>query len=1049
MLGNETIAGPSSSGEVYKFFAFISYSHADEAFVKKLQDRIEAYRLPSSLHRLREGLPRKVHPLFRDATDLPPGQLTEEIRKKLAESKYLLVICSPGGARSEWVGREIEEFRRLGRHDRIIPVIIRGEVNARDAEGRPDPERECFPAPLLDEVRAGLDTQLLGVSVPHDGPRRAILKVIAKMLELDPDDLIARDQARQRRERLTRFSVAAALALILGLGGWYYWDYHREKVSFFADYVDQWGLPQGIFPLTEAETAGRSEYYRFLSQRRKLIEVRRLGPAGLPAPAPEFLDRPVNQRFLYEDQSGRLLEARHLDRNDNLQMRLVFSGDRQTAIDFKRANEENETLQAWLAAQTTSAAGGAFGDSGATRGQVQRWRVTRDAEGRPAKIEYKQLESTRPARDQDGVYGQELALDELGRVRKRLYLDAEGKNFTTPTGQAGRLYTYDGPDLVEIVNIDARGNPVLDDRRRVIVSRRFDERGREIERRSLNRDRALAPDEEGIAKRTWKYDDAGRPVEEAYFGPGDQPWRSPGGYASWRMGYEGDRAEQTFFGPDGRPTADIRGVARVDRKYDQRGHPLETAYYDLDGQPCPGPEGGHKVVNTFDSRGRIIEEAFFDGQGRPLAGAGGYARVTRTFTEFGALAEEAFWGPDGKPALNRDGYARLVNDYDDRGAAEAVTYYGVDGRRCLGRQGFSRLSIKTDTFGRPRTLAFFGVDDRPVESLLGYARSETTWNERNLITEVRFFDAEGRPTDPSGGQVAGLKYEYDDQGRHAATALIGLDGRVKAATERSKPEAVDFIPESGPVNIHPQMVDFGVFSGPVTAEVTLYNLTDAGVTLSRALSGQERLTAEYPGGRVVPPRGTAVLKISFEPPAEYSGRLDGEAFFLATSLPDQPVLVIPVLGQYNPDRPRPPAGGRPKAQVIPIIGYNPKGNPADPFDYSELVVEGANTTSTRADGGRDENTFDEQGRLSATQAFEADGRPGSHQTFTYGPEGRLVESTKSEPDGVRTVFKYDQAGAIVESAEIHPDGSRIVFTFKNGEVAETTRFKADGSVEEW
>ena len=1042
---------PSSAQDLdrtFKFFAFISYSHADEAFVKKLQDKIESYRLPSSLHKLKGGLPDKLHPLFRDATDLPPGQLSEEIRKKLAESKYLIVVCSPRSAESHWVAKEIEEFERLGRHDHIIPVIIDGEVNAVDQDGRPDQSRECFPAPLLEEVRQGLDRQLLGVSVPQDGPRRAILKVIAKMLELAPDDLIARDHIRERKRRLVWAAASFGLLLLAGLALFSYWDYQREKITYFADYVEEWGRPQGLFPLDPAEVAARSSCYRFTEQRRKLKEVAQVDSFGRPVqrPEPEYLDRPAFQTFVYEDHSGRLLEIKYLDHNRNPFMRLIFSGDQYTAIDFKRVNAENETLQAWLTAQTSSAATGRFGqaDPGAIRSQVQRWKVTRDESGRIVKILYKQLESEKPAQDQDGVFGQELSLDEYGRVVKRLYLDGQGRNFTTPAGLAGIAYSYDGADLAETANFDGRDRPVLDDRRQMIVSSVFDEYGRKVEQNSLDQNRILYPGGDGVARKTWRYDQSGRAVEENYFGIDGRPWVVADGYSGWKMVYDGLSRQKIFLGTDGVPVADRRGVARLLEISDDSGNVLETAYFDLDGRPVNGPGGFSRAVNRRDSKGRLIEESFFGPDGRPIAGDQGYARVTRDFNEFGAVTEEAFWGTDGGPALNRDGAARVVTEYDERGAAETVSYFGLDGRPAMIKQGYARLRFKTDVYGRPLTVAFYGPDDRPVNSVRGYARSEATWNDMNLMADIKFYDARGNLRDPSGGRTAGLKFEYDSEGRQTATAAIDPEGLVGPMIKRSEPTETDLIAESGSVAVQPNLADFGHFAGKASIELTLFNLTDQAVTLSRALSSQPYVQADYTGGRVLKARAATKLLITCDPPDDAGGRLDGSAVFIAIGLPDQIPLVIPVLGQYNAELLPADDDQMPPPVKIPIIAYSPEKGADDPFDYSSLIVDGDSADFVNPDGSRTTRSTNDQGRQTAMQDFDAMGGAEAIYEHSYDQEGRLIQSVKIETDGARTTFLYDEQGLIIKTTETKPDGSGTVFIFKDGEVSEVTSFDAEG-----
>lgn len=108
------------------YFAFISYSHKDEKQAKWLHKRLEHYRLPTNLNG-RDDLPKRIHPVFRDYNELKAGNLSEQIYDALRRSKYLIVICSPKAAQSEYVGKEIEYFKSLGRTDKIIPYIIEGK----------------------------------------------------------------------------------------------------------------------------------------------------------------------------------------------------------------------------------------------------------------------------------------------------------------------------------------------------------------------------------------------------------------------------------------------------------------------------------------------------------------------------------------------------------------------------------------------------------------------------------------------------------------------------------------------------------------------------------------------------------------------------------------------------------------------------------------------------------------------------------------------------------------------------------------------------------
>lgn len=200
----------------YSYFAFVSYRSSDEKWAKWLQEKIEGYRLPTTIQHEREDLPKKrLRPCFRYHTDIQPNELKSELRSKLEQSKYLLVICSPRSAKSQWVGAEIDTFVELGRRDRIIPIIVDGVPYSGD------PETECFNPSLLkhfphsDDINE--DKEILGVNIHEEGGgsaymkrERAVMMVVSRMLNVNFDRL----WQRQKR-RLIRRAVFSTIGTIL------------------------------------------------------------------------------------------------------------------------------------------------------------------------------------------------------------------------------------------------------------------------------------------------------------------------------------------------------------------------------------------------------------------------------------------------------------------------------------------------------------------------------------------------------------------------------------------------------------------------------------------------------------------------------------------------------------------------------------------------------------------------------------------------------------------------------------------------------------------
>ena len=85
----------------YRYDAFVSYSHDDRATVDWLTRVLRRTWVPGRLP------PR----LFVDRDQMKAGGLTEELKRALADSRFLIVCTSPSvAARPRWIDLEIDEF---------------------------------------------------------------------------------------------------------------------------------------------------------------------------------------------------------------------------------------------------------------------------------------------------------------------------------------------------------------------------------------------------------------------------------------------------------------------------------------------------------------------------------------------------------------------------------------------------------------------------------------------------------------------------------------------------------------------------------------------------------------------------------------------------------------------------------------------------------------------------------------------------------------------------------------------------------------------------
>jgi tetratricopeptide (TPR) repeat protein len=203
----------------HSYKAFISYSHTDHKRAGWLHRALESYRVPKHLVGTETGLgpvPARLTPVFRDRDELAvSADLTDRIREALIASECLIVICSPAAARSTWVNREIEEFKKLGRSERVLCLIVEGEPSL------PGSDDDCYPPAL--RQRYDQDGKLLDGSAEPiaadlrksgDGRSLALSKIIAGMIGVGLDDLRRRELQRRQQRML---AITASSVLVAGV----------------------------------------------------------------------------------------------------------------------------------------------------------------------------------------------------------------------------------------------------------------------------------------------------------------------------------------------------------------------------------------------------------------------------------------------------------------------------------------------------------------------------------------------------------------------------------------------------------------------------------------------------------------------------------------------------------------------------------------------------------------------------------------------------------------------------------------------------------------
>jgi len=723
----------------FDYYAFISYNREDEKWAKWLQNKLENYKLPAVIRKENADLPKEIRPIFRDKTGMEAGVIVDTVQEKLKRSQYLIVICSPKAAQSNWVGTEINAFIEMGRSNRIIPFIVDGVPNSNDS-------RECFHPHIKEKI-----PEPLGINIKEIGKQEAFVKTAAKLLNLRFEALWDRFRIARRKQRL----IAAAIGLLFLAGlGWIY-NYFYPPKEYYADYVDKKGIPEGIIKLTKAQVKKRNAHYRFEKSKRKLRRVVYANSAGTPVEHKhiEYADRPSILEIKYDEDNSlsktilknakrKTIAAYSWDKNDynTIYIRTDEFRESDALLDTSYMSNYYKAAEVIRVASITK--------PGRPNAVIKRFNLTRDDKDYIIRREFKRSNDDYDdvgASNVDGVWGFKYDIDKLGRPEKIWYLGPNGENSPDKNGVMGKEYEYDrygnihivtyfGEDEKPVVNEMSWSTAIFeaDDTNENITSEYYlDDYGEPCS--SIL----------GYAKINYKYDDArGNITKVAFF---DLDGKLTGRYETWEalIRYEYDKQ-----GNIKREAAfDDGGNQLYNHKYEynRQGNIIEKIYFDNDGNP------DMKTTYKYE-QGNIIEENYSYYDGNP-----GFKTIYKY--EQGNKTEEIFYYSDGRKDIFK---------FDEQGNMTEDTYFDIDGRFRLHEYGYSKGTYFYNRQGNTTDEAFFDTDGNLcLNKFWGFAKAEFKYNEQGYETEVVYFDTKGNiimyAYNDAEGNIKEFSY-FDDDG---------------------------------------------------------------------------------------------------------------------------------------------------------------------------------------------------------------------------------------------------------------------------------------------
>lgn len=574
-----------------------------------------------------------------------------------------------------------------------------------------------------------------------------------------------------------KIAAAAVVALLIG-GGWMVWDYNRIKTYYYKDYTERWGIPEGIGELSTSEHSCISRSYKFVYQKRKLLNVSHVNSLDklIDDGESERNERPVDQSFTYtadgkvsrvtvKDRSGKVLYVKSYNEKLNT-MAFQYDDEHGTekvisnsSVGYSRILEDN---------------------SDSRRGHISRWWIEYDDNGYATSVKYAGLDNSAIG-DENGIYGRTYVRDDKGRPIEIHYIGIDGNPQPTRWGLGIKKFYYDDKDnwvKAEYLTIDRK--PSLDDSDGICTYvMEYDDNGNIVYALHQDADgKLMLPRKNYIAGIHYTYDEQGLIIKEEVLGVDKKPMILKGqGFASIEFEYDenGYATKKTYLDTKGSPVNCTDGNSSITLKNDDKGNVLEQWYHDTNGKLCAISEGNAGVKVNYDSLGNVTKVIYYGVDKKPCLMKDQTAGYTSSYDDKNRVVSTLCIGVDMKPVANNNNIIMAQYEYDKRGNAIKITFSDETGKKLrLSDEGIAGWVDDYDENGNQTERRFFDTDGKaimPVE--LQYARKTYSYDENGYLKSYRFYNLNGNLTLVDG--IAGCNYVRDKKGNVLEETEIGTN----------------------------------------------------------------------------------------------------------------------------------------------------------------------------------------------------------------------------------------------------------------------------------
>ncbi len=585
---------------------------------------------------------------------------------------------------------------------------------------------------------------------------------------------------KEKTGKIYLYGAIAAAAVVLLLCGLLVWDYNRTKVFYYKDYVEYWGIPEGIGALSGSEMRHRQMTYRMEYSQRKLRRLSLVNPEGnltKHRDSENILSRYVDVRYFYTDD-GKIDYKTVYDQVGKLLFKMDYDEALKT-VTFRQNDEYGTEMN--LRASTTDRLGQGQ-DLIERKSRISRYLLSYDNKGLLTKLRYVGLQNV-PAGDEENIYGIRYEYDEKGRKIEEQFLGADGEPTSNGIGLSITQYDYNEEDdwcAIRYLNIE-RG-PAHDGNNCPLVKIENDEWGNRIQEtyHTITGEPSIRTDH-GIAGFSYAIDDDGHCTSMTCLGLDGKPMPCRYGFTTLKYQYDenGYECQNAYYDADGNVsnfTENGETYSSVALKNNRKGLIEEAVFYDENGEESEQYHGYSKIKYAYDSIGNQTEVKYFNSQHVPVLYDGLYAKICVAYDEFSHVISIKKYDINGKPATDENGIYATEAEYNRQGAVVRMSFFGKDGKPSIGGNFDASRTWDYDEIGNEKTLQFFDTEGKPTNNGDGIARYEYAYDSKsNFRIATKGYDAKG-------ALVSTLCQEYDQRGNVLKEYLVTSAGQLKKGT---------------------------------------------------------------------------------------------------------------------------------------------------------------------------------------------------------------------------------------------------------------------------